>query len=366
MHLAFLLAALTLLLIPVYYALASALAGWLTPIQEPDRTTEPSGVTALIPFVHEANLLENTVRAFLDSEGSFAKQVWLLGDNPSEEAEEVAHSLAQDPRVQLKVWRRAWGKASVQAWGAKAALHPILLCLDAGTRVAPDAALRLTAPLQDPAVAYTTGKLVYEQEASLETSYWSLEQYIKRYQSQAGGLFGAAGGLFACRKSQYIACPTWCMLDLVLPCLLERIHGGVGRYVETAVGKEPGRTDSPAWLRARIRIQARSIASLVLLRGWLSGVSFSRALGFLCYKFLRWHGALSLVLVLLLLASGPTPLRFLAHGLTGFLVFSALLAAHYGTQGPLGLLATPGYAVGVQLAGWSKALSGRSPSSWKP
>lgn len=360
-----LLAALAALLAPVYYALVAGLAGYLTPAATIAEADPEDGLTAVICFTTEAERLPETVRAFQEAEGDFPRQVVLVGDDPDDETAQVARELAAlHPDVELTILDPGRGKAPAQAEGVRRARYPTVLLLDAGTIVAPEAPRRLCGALAEPGICYAAGRIVYQGEGGAEGRYWQLEHWIKRYEDHVEGPLGGAGGLMALRRDDYQEVPAWSMLDLVLPCLLERLTGERGRYVEAAVGHEPARPTAADWLRARLRIQARCVASATLLRGWLSGVPWGRSFRFLVHKLLRWYAGVSLLLLILLLVLGNPHLRTLGHGLAGLLLLSALVAARRMQRPGVGLLATPGYVTGAQVAGWWRAIRGRAPARW--
>lgn len=360
-----LLALLALLLAPVYYALVAGAVGAFTPPASTPEEDPECGVSAVLCFTSEGSRLPRTVQAFLEAEGDFPRQVVLVGDAPDDEAAQVARELAAlHEEVDLLLLDPGKGKAPAQAEGVRHARYPLLLLLDAGTLVDPAAPLRLFGALAEPGICYAAGRIVYEGEDGAEGGYWQLEHWIRRYEDRVEGPLGGAGGLMALRRADYLEVPAWCILDLVLPCLLERLTGQRGRYVEAAVGLEAARTTAAAWLRARLRIQARCVASATLLRGWLSGVPWGRSFRFLVHKLLRWYAGVSLMLLVLLLVLGPASMQRLGHGLVGLLLLSALVAARRMDRPGVGLLATPGYVVGAQVVGWWRAIRGRAPARW--
>jgi hypothetical protein len=360
-----LLALLAVLLAPIYYALVAGVAGALMRPARVEESDPEEGMTAVVCFTQEGERLPRVVRAFLEAEGEFPRQVVLVGDAPDDEAGQVARELAAlHDEVELLLLEDGRGKAPAQALGVARARYPILLLLDAGTILDPSALRRLYGALAAPGICYAAGRILYEADDGAEGHYWHLEHWIKRYEDAVEGPLGGAGGLMALRRDDYVEVPAWSMLDLVLPCLLERLTGGRGRYVEGALGREAARASAAAWLRARLRIQSRCVASATLLRGWLSGVPWGRSFRFLVHKLLRWYAGVSLVLLALLLVTGNADLRALGHVLVGSLLLSCLVAAHRRNEPGVGLLATPGYVVSAQLIGWWRGIRGRAPSRW--
>lgn len=355
------------LLIPAYYALIAGVAGAATAPRPIPRGRLTEGLSAIVCFVSEGTRLEVTVRAYLAAAGDFPRELLLVGDAPSPETLELAARLAtEDPRVRLVGSGRRRGKAVCQAEGVAAARYPRLLFLDARTRIERHAPERLALPLDEAGVCYTTGRLLYEGDEGAEQGYWHLEHWIRRHEDANGGPLGASGGLLACRRADYVACPAEAMLDLVIPCVMERLTGGRGRYVESAVAYEPAREGLAAWRRARVRIQARATGSTGMLRGWLAGAGWGRAGTYLAHKLLRWTMAPSLVLVLGLWHLGPPPAARLAGWGAALLFLSLLVATCSPGGGRLSVLAAPGYAFSTQLRGWLRALRGDIPRYWAP
>ncbi len=362
-------AALVLVLLPLAYPGLVRLLGWISPRPRPGPGAPPSGISAVVCHVGETEALRNAGRAFLDSQAEEVPlELVLVADGATPDSLGVARELAGDPRVRLLGGPGRLGKAERQLQGVRAAAHPIVLLLDANTCVRPGTPLRLATPLGDPGVAYTTGRLRYLGSGQgAEDTYWELEHRIRMWEDRWRGVLGASGGLLACRKRDYAPSPPEAMLDLVIPCLLERLTGGRGLYVPEAEAIEPGRPNVAAWARARTRIQSRALSSSGLLRGWLAGAGADRAFQYLGHKFLRWHLATSMgVLAIALVVASPGFGLFLL-GISGLaLAASAAAALAAGGRPSLPVPALPGYAFLAQASGLVRALRGRAPRAWTP
>lgn len=361
-----------LLLAPLAYPVVPILARVLRlggRRRAPGPDPSSGGISAVVCFVDEADRLGETIRAFLASRGSFPREVVLVGDRPTAPALEVARDLARrDPRVRLHVGATRRGKAARQWEGVRRARLDLVLLLDANTRVEPEAAGRLGIALSEPGVVYSTGRLLYEgRDQGFEDRYWDLEHQIRLWEDPWLGPLGGSGGLLCCRRRDYTPCAPEAMLDLVVPCLLEAVTGGRGRYVSSARAHEPARGSLAAWRRARVRIQARALGSVGLLRGWLGHRGPGRAVQFLGHKFLRWHASTSLLIALGAALFGyPRSLGTWVPVIAILLGASLLGAILCGREERVSPLLAPGYALLVQLAGLALALAGRVPAAWTP
>lgn len=364
------LAFVALALAPVAFALVGAA---LAPLRPPaPRGPAPEGLSAVVCFHDEAEDLAETVDAFLTAGTPFPVEVLLCGDGASPAAQRVATRLAARPEVRRLPSARRAGKAQAQARGVAAARYPVVLLLDADTRVDPGTPEALACAVASPGVAFAAGRLRYQgHDQGAEDRYWDLEHLLRLRASAGRGLLGAPGGLLCCRRDAYVPCPPEAMLDLVVPLLLERTQaeGGVvprGIYCPEAGGWEPARPSWGRWRQARVRIQARALASTGLLRGWLVGAGPARSLQFLGHKLLRWWAGPSALMACALgstLSGWPGTLAR-AAGLALVLSCGALVLSWRRVRLPWA--AAPGYVLYVQVAGLALALAGRAPRTWSP
>jgi glycosyltransferase involved in cell wall biosynthesis len=117
------------------------------------------GIAVLIPARDEAEKIEGTVRAALRSG---ATEVIVLDDSSSDKTAEIVRQISlQDPRLRLlrgDSLPPGWcGKNFACAQVAAAATAPVLLFVDADVQLAPGAAPRLAAFLEESGAQLASG-----------------------------------------------------------------------------------------------------------------------------------------------------------------------------------------------------------------
>lgn len=99
------------------------------------------------------------------------------------------------------------GKIAAQNAAADRASGDILAFSDANAFWLPNALRLLVAPFDDPEVGYVCGQVRYADGtdgSSQEGLYWRYEMALRRLESDAGGVTGGNGGIYAVRPDSYL------------------------------------------------------------------------------------------------------------------------------------------------------------------
>lgn len=116
------------------------------------------------------------------------------------------------------------GKVAAQNAGAERADGEILAFSDANSVWAPDALRRLVEPFADPSVGYVCGRVrfLHPDGDNLEGAYWRYEMAVREMESALAGVTAGNGGIYAVRRSAYIALPASGSHDLSFPFRLAK------------------------------------------------------------------------------------------------------------------------------------------------
>jgi cellulose synthase/poly-beta-1,6-N-acetylglucosamine synthase-like glycosyltransferase len=279
-----------------------------------------------------------------------------------------------DKGVRLLEYSQRRGKA-VALNSAFADLRgEIVILSDANTFTEPTAARKLVRWFQDPRVSTVCGRLILNdpvQGRNVDSLYWKYETFLKRCEGRLGALLGANGGIYAVRKSRYVAIPPGTILDdFVIPLLSKLRHGGDIVYDPLAVANEETPEHVSAEFHRRSRIGAGGFGSLSLLRGLLNPCQGWVFFTFVSHKLLRWccpFFLLGLLLANLLLWDVPA-YRTLLFAQFAFYATSLVAAYLPGRLLPVKLLRlTTMFTTmnGALLVGFGRWLCRTQRGTWK-
>src|SRR5262245_56099266 len=358
------------------YPAAAALAGRLRPFRPAASGEPPSLVTVGIAAHNEASQLEARVADVFAQSAPFRLEVVVASDGSTDDSVAVASRLAAaDDRVRVLDLPRG-GQTAAQRAIFEAARGEVVVLTDAETRFAPGSLAALVAPLADPRVGATTGRLAWLDEDRTETSrnegaYWRYEQLVRRLESRAGWLTAVTGALLAVRASAYRPVPDHASMDHLLP-LGVRDQGMVALSVPEAVASDRTVGGLREQFRNRSRTATRGIRANLSMAGRLT--PWRRPSAFLAiwsHKILRW--ATPLLAIVALVASTA----LVVGGDRVFAVPLAVAAAVFLLAGlgwllraggrPTRVTSLPLAVVVVNLAflsGWINLALGRRIEAW--
>lgn len=235
------------------------------------------------------------------------------------------------------------GKAAAVERAVENSKGDILVFSDANSMYTPDTIEKLVRNFADPEVGCVAGEKRIRghdsgpigREAGL---YWRYESYLKRMDSIVNGVVGAAGEIFAVRRSLFVPAEPDSFIEDFIVSMRIAAAGHRVVYEPDAISVEEAPATIADEFERRARISAGGFQSVVRLRKLLLSPHRLLVFQYVSHRVLRWAVVPFLLPVLLV-----TNL-FLA----GHFPYHLLLA------GQLGL-------IGLAIAGWAQeSFSGRS------
>jgi cellulose synthase/poly-beta-1,6-N-acetylglucosamine synthase-like glycosyltransferase len=360
----------------VGYPVTLALVARLRPFRLRPTGSAPRLVSVGVAAHNEADHLRERIANVLEQEVPFGLEVIVASDGSTDGSVELVESLAvRDDRVRVLSLARGGQTASQRAIFDVAAGDVVVLT-DAETRFAPGCLAALVAPLSDPRVGMTTGRLAWLDPDRTETSrsegaYWRYEQFVRSVESRAGWLTSVTGALLAIRATAYREVPDHASMDHLLP-LGVRDQGLLVLAVPGAVASDRTIGGLREQFRNRSRTATRGIrANLSMARRltpWRRPTAF---VAIWSHKILRWATPILVAVAgisALLLAFGGQSAFWLP--IAAGVVFLALALAGWRLRAsgrPTGLSRLPLAIVVVNLAflnGWINLMLGRRIETW--
>lgn len=237
------------------------------------------------------------------------------------------------------------GKTEAQNLAVADSSADIIAFSDANTLYDEDALLHLVAPFADDTVGAVGGRHFYESGEratdATEGYFWNtFETMLKRAESDAGGMIGANGSIYAVRRSEYIPLPADVISDFIEPTLISAT-GKRTVYAEKAVARERAESSVQEELDRKQRIVRRSFTSLMKYPQLLSPARSGRLAWMLwSKKLLRWFAPLIALLAVVLasvriLTKHEKPFDFIVLGSTSLFGFAAMLGRGLGAEKPV-------------------------------
>jgi len=245
---------------------------------------------------------------------------------------------------------------------------PIVVFTDANSMLAPDSLRMLVRHFADPAVAAVAGEK--QVQGGGEGLYWRYESFLKRSDSAVSSVMGAAGELFALRRTLFSPPEADSIIeDFVLSMRLVQAGWRVVYEPAASAWEEPIQSLAGEWQR-RTRIAAGGFQSIRRLSGLLAWPWSRITWQYISHRVLRWAVTPLLLPLLLLvnLALWPIPFyRILALGQIAFYLLALLgfWQARAGKRG--GLAYTVFFFVFTNLAalvGMGRGLTNRQSVVW--
>ena len=257
---------------------------------EIDSVFMPS-VTILISAFNEEKIIGRKIENSLNiNYPSDLIQILVVSDGSTDDTDNITKSFKEIDFIRLE----HQGKTNAQNESIKSATGEIIIFSDANSIYEPNAVKHLVMWFNDPMIGCVCGELKYDGKSN-EGLYWKYEKILKRLESRIGKLLGANGGIYAIRKSDYIALPTDSISDFLEPLLIF----GNGKdivYEEQAKAIEP--VPKSVYNRKR-RIVLRTISSLKYLKSLINPFNKRNLFYYLLlHKILRWLMPLFLIGIL--------------------------------------------------------------------
>lgn len=207
----------------------------------------------------------------------------------------------------------------------------LLMFTDANVESRDDALIRLSRPFADPGVGCSTARLTYSNTSESATSfmgalYWSIEESVKRLESQTISVIGVDGATFLVRRDLYVPAPDSLIDDLYIS--LSVLAGGAAVVrMDDVVVTERSAVAPREEYRRKVRIACQAMNVHLALRRQLRRLPPWVRYGYVSHRLMKWMSPF-----------------FVAGAALSALAF---LIALIGIAPVLGLLALGGLMVGV-------------------
>jgi biofilm PGA synthesis N-glycosyltransferase PgaC len=236
----------------------------------------------------------------------------------------------QGPSRRIIVLSNHAGKAGALNHGLSQASGEIVLFTDARPILAADSLRRIAENFADPMVGCVSGHIILgDPENGAKVNglglYWQIESHMRRWEGALGRLVGAAGCLYAVRKSLITPFPAETILDDVyLPAQVAR-QGKKVIFDSSALGWDSPQDDKGREFRRKVRTITGNY-QMLRLAPWILTTRNPIRFQFFCHKILRLLApfAFGCLLVSSLCVPGPFYRLALVVQLCGY--GSALLA----------------------------------------
>ncbi len=374
------LGALSLLALLTTYLLYPATMGLLAAVRarpwRRDETLLPS-VTMIVAAYNEEGIIEEKVRNFLAIDYPADRLFLAVGsDGSSDRTDEILRGLADGGRIRAFAFGRG-GKAKTINRTVAEVDTPYLVFSDANTMYEPGAIRRLMRHFADPAIGGVCGNLrlhpVNESVGGAgESTYWSFENLLKRWEAAVVTTLGAAGGIYAIRRELFEAQPESILIadDYLLPLRILR-RGYRFVYDADALAFESTEVSMRREFRRKIRVGIGTLNTRDTLAPLLRDLPWSARVMHYAHKSLRWVAPfliLALLILVPLLSGIPWVRDFFLLPMLGFLLLAAagLVAEFFDRR--LGPLSLPFYFLAVNTAlfiSWFKLAQARRSTTWE-
>lgn len=349
--------------------------------RSPGRPADPDvwpRISITVPAYNEVGQIRETIESVLAIDyPEDRRQILFVSDASTDGTDDIIASYA-DRGVELLRREERAGKTAAENAAWSHLTGDIIINTDASIRVQPDAVKALVRRFSDPDVGVATGRDVSKGRESGdgnvgESGYVGYEMWVRDLETDAGGIVGASGSLYAIRAElhRYVL-PEGLSRDFAA-ALVARENGYRAVSVPEATCLVP-RTDSlQKEFRRKVRTMIRGMSTLRYKRHLLNPAEYGRFAWMLfSHKICRWlvpWAALAGLLGLLLL---DLPLVLDVALWTG-VVLSALLTAlawYWPSQRAMPrAISLPAFAVAANVAALIasvRALRGRMDAVWEP
>ena len=176
----------------------------------------------------------------------------------------------------------------------------ILVFTDADSILHPDSLQNLVASFADPDIGGVSGDYRHasqnvKQEG--ERAYWNYDRLLKRLQSAAGSVSGAAGSLYAIRRSLFKPVPATVTDDFFSAMQVVSSHHRL-IFEPRAISYGPVASTAQAEFRRKVRMITRGLHGVWLMRHLLNPILYGFfAIQLFTHKVLRRLVAIPLILL---------------------------------------------------------------------
>ncbi len=212
-------------------------------------------------------------------------EIILVSDGSTDATVSIAQGFA-DPRLRVLVKPERQGKPNAVNLAVENATGEIVVFNDVRQPLDPHAVRALVNNFADPEVGAVSGQMVLANQELQPTLglYYGYEQWMRARESEIYSMIGAAGALYAIRRSLFKPLPPDVILDdMYTP--LQIVHQGYRTVFEpTAQALDPH--DKRSEFRRKLRTLTGNYQILVLMP-WLLTPRNPILLQYVCHKILR-------------------------------------------------------------------------------
>lgn len=341
------------------------------------RAPNELGVSLIVPVRDGEDSLARKIEDCLAQDLAPERlELLIASDGSQDRTVEIARSFGERVSV-LDLPRR--GKAFALDDAAARASREILAFTDVNLLLAPDALRLLLENFSDREVGGACARQVVEAGAGADGAgrgegwYWRFDQWLKRLESETGSVFASDGALHAIRRELHRPIGDPAQADDMALSMRVVTQGRRLVWDERAVARETRPARMRAGFARKARVAAHSLRAIAKLGppAWAQG---GWSLRLLSHKLLRHLVPVFLLGALAgaaLLVAGGSPAGPALLGLQGACYGLALLglAGRGRPWGRARLLSAPAFFLAAHaagLAGLWMAVTGRTPSQWRP
>jgi cellulose synthase/poly-beta-1,6-N-acetylglucosamine synthase-like glycosyltransferase len=340
------------------------------PLRSASEGPTPGGYTVCVCAYNEARIIEAKVRNLLEMRRSLGTlDILIYVDGATDGTAEILKRFEGEITI-VNAPERA-GKTVGMNTLVSLAKTPFVIFSDANVMVDPASIRNLDRYFRDPGVGCVCGHLTYVNASASATArvgsaYWTLEEYIKRLESETGSVMGADGSLFAIRRALFRPIPPDIIDDmftsLSILCDGWRVVSApdVRAFEEQAV-----RTNEEFRRKVRIACQAFNIHRLLWPR--LRRLEWVSLYKYVSHKLLRWLVAYDLALAAVFILAGLLGSVGLANTVACLVGLTALIGVLWWVRPRLVRLGFEFLsAITATAAGVAKSFQGERFQTWTP
>jgi cellulose synthase/poly-beta-1,6-N-acetylglucosamine synthase-like glycosyltransferase len=331
----------------------------------------------VVAAYNEAGLIEEKIRNFLSIEYPGDRLFLAIGsDGSSDGTDEILHRLADGQRIRAFSFGRGGKMKTVNRIVAETHT-PFLVFSDANTMYELNSISHLMRHFADPSIGGVCGNLrlhpVNESVGGAgESTYWTFENQLKRWEGNVVSTLGASGGIYAIRSELFEPQPESEQVadDFLLPLRILR-HGLRFVFDAEALAFEGPEPSMKREFRRKIRVGIGTFNTMRTLAPILRSLPAHVRLMLFAHKQLRWAAPffiLVLLIVIPLLSSIGWVQSYLLFPMLAFLLLAAAGWIAEATGRRLGFLSLPFYFLAINTAlfiAWFKIAQAGRMATWE-
>ncbi len=232
-------------------------------------------VSITVPMYNEERQAAQLIESLLALEyPSERLQILIVSDASSDRTDEIVRRYA-DRGVELVRQRERAGKTAAENAAAELLTGEIVVNTDASIRIRPDALKHLLRVFSDPSVGVASGRDISVSKVGAdvnagESTYVGYEMWVRDLETEAGGIVGASGCLYAIRSGLHRApLPDSLSRDFAAALTCEE-QGYRAVSVPDAVCYVPRAPALRQEYRRKVRTITRGMETLLAKRGLLN------------------------------------------------------------------------------------------------